>query len=200
MRLLKYLLILSALVSATPSFALFDVQLLAGYRNTTFTLDVPQAGINDESLDASAPTVAAAFHFNIPLIPIALGLSYNYVSLKADSNDLDIDTVTGDELGAEIYAWLPFGSFQPYVKLGYVFLGKYEIPLSAVDINYNTEGFYWFLGLKYSLIPTLRLLLEAGMPASGSSDPSLSNNAFDLGNDFLKISAWSIRLGLEFGI
>ncbi len=200
MRLLKYLLLISTLISATPSLALFDAQLLAGYRNTTFKLNAPQVGVDNTKVDATAPTLAVAFHFNIPLIPIALGLSYNYVNLSADSNDLDIDNIIGDELGAEIYAWLPFGDFQPYVKLGYVFLGKYDIPLNGFDVNYNVDGFYGFLGLKYSFIPLFKILLEGGMPANGSSDVSVSNNSFSPGSDFLKISAWSVRLGLEVGI
>ncbi len=139
-------------------------------------------------------------HIKIPSIPIALGLSYNYVSLSAESNDLDIDKITGDELGAEIYAWLPFGDLQPYIKLGYVFYGKYDIPLNEVDINYKADGFYGFLGLKYSIIPMFKLLLEGGMPATGTNDASVSNNSFTPDSNFLKISAWSIRAGLEFGI
>ena len=200
MSLLRYLFALSLIATTSNCYALFDVQVLAGYRSTTYKLDIPDGGIDDISLDASAPIGAAAAHFNIPLIPIALGVSYNYVSLSTESNRLNIDKITGSELGAELYAWLPFGKFQPYVKLGYVFMGDYNIPLNNVDLDYKAEGFYWFVGLKYSLIPTLRLLLEGGMPATGTKDGSISNNALDIDNDFLKISAWSIRLGLEFGI
>ena len=169
MSALRLFAIICTLLGATESFAVFDVQALVGYGRTRYTLEFER--LNTETNDAFGGLVGTvSAHVNYKQIPIALGVTFDYISQDmASTSDASLaKDISGYELGAEIYAWLPIGKMSSiYFKFGYVFMGDYDMNFQVFDINYVPEGLLVHGGFKIGFTNNVGLLIEGGVPSTG---------------------------------
>ncbi len=159
MKLSMHLLYLSVLVS-TPAWALFDVQVMTGKRNTTFK----SSGVSE---DGSGTELKAAAHLDpIPLVPIGFGISVAQTSWdKLEKSGYQ--KVDGFDLGLEVEAWLPLqvAGLVPYAKIGYTVAGAYAAKLSPIggdepSLLYKPSGLYLAAGLRWEFLLRLGVMFE----------------------------------------
>ena len=104
---IKVIVCILGIAFSTNSFALFDAQVLVGNRSAKFEAEGQSKNVNAIDYEVSA-------HLSpIPLVPVGLGLSYNYLTYNPGDNALNLDNVTGVLFAAELYVWLPL----PFIKL-----------------------------------------------------------------------------------
>ena len=191
---IKVIVCILGIAFSTNSFALFDAQVLVGNRSAKFEAEGQSKNVNAIDYEVSA-------HLSpIPLVPVGLGLSYNYLTYNPGDNALNLDNVTGSELAAELYVWLPLPFIKPYVKAGYVFSGSYEMDILTGSAKYDTSGWYGTIGVRKRLIPFLKLLFEAKFPFMEFKNGEYKDIAIPPSEAVDYTTPWSIRIGLEVGI
>lgn len=198
------LLLVSGLFVSESSFALIDGQLLVGSKSGKFK-------VSDTSNNVSGQEIKVAVHVDpIPLVPVAFGAFVISDTLEVDDVS---DSVTGQEIGLEVMAWVPLGiaGFKPYAKLGYTVLGAYVLEDVAtvvdstpvqIDYAYKATGSHLALGLKWSPLPLVGLMLEYDI-ANISLDPDSVDGVAGFDTSALpspKLESSTIMLGVEVGI
>lgn len=96
----------------------------------------------------------------LPLVPVALGLSYAQVfyDLLEDQNE-----ASGMELGIELLGWVPMVPIiTPHVRLHYTVLGhkKVKLKTKAKEHDYGITGLVIGLGASYDVLPFISVFLE----------------------------------------
>ena len=146
-------LIAVCLMMSHQAFAIFDAQLLVG-----------QTTLKADSDEYSGTRTDVAFHLDpIPLVPIGFGLNLSTQTVEKDGLEIQ-----GVIVSPEIYAWFPFGSFKPYAKIGVALGSKFKgdtmVPVGGVltkaAVTYDYTGSHIGVGLIYSLVPLVGILLE----------------------------------------
>ncbi len=202
MGVLRLLAIMCALLGATESFAVFDVQALVGYGRTRYTLDFERLNTEtDNTYGGLVGTVSA--HVNYKQIPIALGLTFDYTTQDmTNSSDTTLgEDLSGYELGAEIYAWLPIGKMSSiYFKFGYVFMGQYQLGFDVFDVDYVPEGLLVHGGFKIGFTNNVGLLIEGGVPSTGITEAKRDGEDLKVKKEFKKVTRWDVKVGLQYGI
>lgn len=186
------------------AFALIDGQLLVGSKSGTFKL-----GSEEDSI--SGQQVKLAVHLDpIPLIPVGFGAFMITDTFDVD-DDAGSDSATASEFGLEVMAWLPFdlAGFTPYAKLGYTVIGGFVFE-NAVDLGsgqtadlvYTGSGTHLGLGVKWSPLPLVGILLEADMSTMKLSFDKLdgADNSLVASLPDPEIKSTTILLGVEVGI
>jgi len=194
----KLLAVSAISLYASSAAAFFDAEVLAGKRWYELS-STPKTNVASQE-------VSVAAHIDpIPLVPLAFGAKIDAGTLnKGDLSALDtIDTAAVFRAGIDIMAWVPLvPMITPYARLtvpvsgSWIVKGKAE---GAIDVNSTAKisGFDLGVGVKYSPLPLVRLLLEYGRgmekyqqdkvtvggvsPAGGLQSYDLNSNAFQLG-------------------
>ena len=178
---------LALVLISTQSLALFDAQLLIG----SVSGDIGGTSVKDGS------TTDVAAHLDpIPLVPVGFGLRISH-------RKFDIEGATGSFEGImvspEVYAWFPFGSLKPYGKLGWVASGKFANDAfsyggNTLKLTYDVSASYLGVGVIYSFIPLVGILLEYETIVDGKLKPDLDPlPSADL-------STATIFIGVEVGL
>lgn len=207
------------LASTTPAWALFDGQILVGQRNS-------KVDVSDKTENVSGKDIYLGVHVDpIAVAPVAFGFYYLMQDYKLDANSENFpgSYLKGNQIGAELSAWLPFDIYNlvPFVKLGYSFYGKAqsktedvpiyifesdasESELADLDVDYGITGTHFGIGLRWEPIAIVAGVIEFDMGkekytakkvniGSYSRDENLSD--FDLA-----VSSMAIRIGIQAGI
>lgn len=144
------------------AFAIFDIQILHGSK-----FHLGKNILGEISGSAWDMTTFAAHLSPIPLVPLSIGGSFSQVSRRKKDLPTGYSDFSGSELGLEAMVWLPFVPFiTPYLKLYAPLSGQYKASFtssgeSEVEANYGQGGVV-NLGLRYSILPLIRLLIEGG--------------------------------------
>ena len=148
---------------SSHSMALFDVQLLAGYR----LVDYQAPDSTDAEL--SGLSVTGAIHLSpIPLLPVGAGLAVEYVNFDA-KNWKDVSKSDGFVFIPEVIAWLPIDllSVTPYAKLGYAFGSLKFSGDAGIEGSTDTSGVRLSIGGKWQpkYVPLLKICLLYTSPS-----------------------------------
>ena len=185
---------------SSQSMALFDVQLLAGYRLMDFK--APQS----EDAELSGLSVTAAFHLSpVPLLPVGAGLAVEYLNFNAEKWK-DVSESDGFVFIPEIIAWLPIDllSVTPYAKLGYAF-GTLKFGGDAgIEGSTDTSGVRLSVGAKWQpkFLPLIKFLLQGDYGFTKTKIEDLRTNGTDTAVDKGDKDSgnFAIAAGLEIGI
>lgn len=204
MRIFHSLLVAASLLMSTPSYALFDAQLLIGSRS---------GDVDDSEFNSSDFTLAA--HVDpIPLVPVAFGVYLNQTTWDVNAADHGFSEGTGLEAGLQVYAWLPIGiaGLKPYAKLGlpiysaHKFDGSMELLGESVDYSTvaQTSGTHLSFGASWSPVPLLpvAVLLEVDVGSQKFETIEATAGGSDL-DDALTTSDYSstsFLVGVQAGL
>lgn len=159
----------SASLLSQPSMAFFDAQLLVGPRWAEVK------GDNQSDSTRGTDMTAAAHLDPIPLIPVGFGFYYSQLSYDPNQfSTLGLKSLTGSEIGLEATAWLPMiPILTPYLKVGLPVYSDFKGSTvstdpttgveSDVDVTFKSSGVRLGVGAKFSLIPLVAILAEAGL-------------------------------------
>ena len=207
MRILKLLLAVSLFSCSGYGYSIFDLQLFGGQRSAGMK---PTGGT---SSTITGSEMKAAAHLDpIPLVPIGFGLAATSLSFTKDNSKLTFDKITGSEVSFEVMAWIPkmIISLEPYVKVGYVLTGAYDmtakannslgVPVKAKSL-YKASGYDLAAGVTYSPLPLIGFILEADkrMETLKSDKITVDGITVPKGAD-IKNDSLSFLLGLEVGL
>jgi len=201
---LKFLAFGSAMLVATPSFALVDVQALAGKRSGEFKMKDADA----QKLDGTE--VTAAVHLDpIPLVPVAFGASFHLQTW--DKDKLEVKSVESSLLNLEVMAWIPgVPVITPYAKAGYTIVGamhmKDDVDLGAgsqeLDLLYKVSGYNLTVGVNYPVIPLIGIIAEVDMGSHTITPDKIKLAGTELDSAAYKStsSTTAFRLGIQVGL
>ena len=203
MSILK-LLAVPALVCcfANSAFAIFDADAMIG--KSWYSLKG-----NGQTQGISATKLSVAAHVDpIPLVPVSFGLRLDYEMLKHGDTGLDsVDTATVVRPGIDITAWVPMVPIvTPYVRL--------EVPLAAkmvvkgksggtsVDDEGDITGYDLAIGVKYSVIPLVKVMAEVGRSTEKFKQTTLTVSDFPTppNKSTFDMNGTSFLVGVEVGI
>lgn len=200
---LMLIVILASAWSPIPAMAFFDAQVLYGVRNNK--IKSTAAGSSTETINSNE--MEAAVHLSpIPLVPVGFGLAASMVNFPKDKTSFPFKDFQGMEGAFEVSAWSPIDllGVTPYAKLDYILYGKYGYDSTDTStgtaINtkaaYNVSGNGFAIGLKWSLLPLIGILVEYnsrqttlkadsvkidGVEATTKPDVKASHTALQLG-------------------
>ncbi len=204
-RTASFLAVFAAAFTAGEAFALFDAQVLVGKR----WYELEGEG---ETTPVQSQEVSVAAHVSpIPLVPVSFGALINVGSFRKD----DIDESTGYIKEAalfqgalDIQAWVPLiPILTPYARLSIPVYGTFALEGGEGATKYvstsSLTGVQVSLGAKFSFIPLVSILLEAGtgMEKIKLTEEKLAgtkNN--DLDDKAYGANSKSFKLGVEVGI
>lgn len=151
------LLFAASMISASPAFAIFNVQVLGGQRSSEV-----DSGSTKDTLSGSELRFAA--HLDpIPLVPVAFGLSLAQTSFDK-SDKFNLSGIEGTDIDLEVEAWLPLdiAGLLPFAKVSYTVGGEYESSISGTDakIKYKPTGTNLAVGLKYEFLLRLGVMAQ----------------------------------------
>lgn len=204
MRLLRSLLVAASFLAASPSYALFDAQLLLGSRS---------GEVDGDEMNSSDFTLAA--HIDpIPLVPVAFGVYMNQSTWDVNADDHGFTEGTGLEAGLQVYAWLPIGiaGLKPYAKLGlpvysaHKFDGSMEVLGESVDYSTvaKTSGTHMAFGASWKPVPLMPVSVLLEMDIGSQKYETIEATAGDSDlDDALKevdYSSTSFLIGVEAGL
>lgn len=160
-RALRRGLLLAAACHAGSAAAFFDVEVTAGKRWYEMNSGADEAHFGAQEFDANA-------HFNPFLqVPVAAGLGGAVI--KPDKDEFGASEVRGIQVGLDVKAWLPVVPvILPYLRLNVPLYSSWVAEFkdattgSPSKASYKTTGYRWAFGARYSLLPVLDFLLEAG--------------------------------------
>jgi len=190
----------SALLSSNKALGLIDGQILAGKRWYSFELG------EGSPLKVSATSIDVAAHVDpIPLIPIAIGVGLS--SITPSSDEFGGTTTTMMQVGLDIQAWIPLiPVITPYVRLRNPFLGEFKVTGQDLGGGNTAEGTYKLVGpeaqagIKLSLIPLVKLLIQVGKSLDTLEISDYKVNGVKKDPPTIgKTSGMSAHLGLEVG-
>jgi hypothetical protein len=184
---------------ASSSYGVFDAQLLVGQRSAKVQPD------DQPSSNISGQVVKLAGHIDpIPLVPVAFGLTAAQVTYKEDTDDFGFDSFKGTEIGAEVMAWLPTGflGITPYGKIGYTFLGAYAYENGTADAVFQPTGLNFGVGLKYSPLPLVGILLEwnNGMADLKAKEVKINGEKVPKDDSDIDSTTTDLLIGVQVGL
>ena len=151
---------------APSASAIFDVQAMLGQRSGTWVHSESSGNVEK---DISASEMRVGLHIDpVPLVPVSFGLGLEKDTYKS-TTDHGFSKLEGLSVQPEVTVWLPLGDLAPYARVGYAFnavkgtLAVTTTQPEAKSVVLRGAGTHLGLGLKYSLIPTLALLVEYSM-------------------------------------
>lgn len=200
---LKLLAFGGALLMGTPSYALVDVQALAGKRSGDFKVK----GADAEKLDGTE--ITAAVHLDpIPLVPVAFGASFHLQTW--DKDKLEVKSVESSLLNLEVMAWIPgVPVVTPYAKAGYTVVGamhmKDDVDFGTgsqeVDMLYKVAGYNLTAGVNYPVIPLIGIIAEFDMGSHTITPDKIKVAGTEVDSAAYKAtsSTTAFRLGVQVG-
>lgn len=196
------------LFTVTPSaLALFDAELLVGKR----WYDVESKAANAKPKGVAAQEVYIGAHLDpIPLVPVAFGASVSIIDLDKDDFGSGTSEAKVLEPALDIKAWIPMVPIvTPYVKVRIPVMGKLAVKQTdnstgtAVETvaTYSLSGYHLNVGVKYSPLPLIKILLETGMGMESAKvdEIKVGGTKVNTGSD-ADINSKGLLLGIEVGI
>ncbi|RZA13304.1 MAG: hypothetical protein EOP10_29960 [Proteobacteria bacterium] len=190
------LLFAATLLSASPAFAIFNVQVLGGQRNVEYS------GGGDKT-DGNASELRFAAHLDpIPLVPVGFGVAFAQTTFDEDGTKID-----GTDIDLELEAWLPLeiAGLVPFAKIGYTVGGEYEVEndtFPGVKSKYKPSGASFHVGIKYEFLLRIGIMAEvefANRDLEYDSTSGLPANTQIESDDF-KQKSTSFLIGAQAGI
>lgn len=129
----------------------------------------------------------------LPLIPVALGLSYSQVFYDLPDNQKE---ASGMELGVELLGWVPMVPvITPHARLHYTVLGHKKLSLKkeTKEREYGITGLVIGLGASYGILPFISLFLEI-------SQGFRQMERKDQGEEKLDFTSQAVIIGAEASI
>lgn len=204
-RTASFLAVFALAFSAGEAFGFFDAQILAGKRWYVLEGDDVETPVQSQEISVAA-------HLSpIPLVPVSIGALINVGSFRKD----DIDKSTGFIKEAalfqgalDIQAWVPLiPILTPYARLSVPLYGVFALEggegLTKYVSTSNLTGVQLSLGAKFSFIPLVSILLEAGtgMEKIKLTEEKLAGTKNDDPDDkAYGANSKSFKLGVEVGI
>lgn len=192
------LLFAGSLLTASPAWAIFNVQVLGGQRSSELDGDGATDTIKGSELRFAA-------HLDpIPLVPVGFGLSF----AQTDFDKKDSAKLTGTDIDLEVEAWLPIGiaGLLPFAKLAYTLAGEYETAVDvagadSIKLKYKPSGVNLSVGVKYEILLRLGVMaqVEFGNRQLKFDKAENTGGATVTGSDVDQKST-SILLGAQAGI
>ena len=156
-------LVVAAAWTATPAWALFDVEGLLGKRWY-------ELSTSPKSTNAATELVVAAHLDPIPLVPVAFGARVAQSTWRAEDYP-SLASVSSAQLttaAVDVTAWLPLVPVAtPYVRLSVPVYGAYAVKgklqgaaASAYEETGSVSGADLGLGLRFSILPLVKILIE----------------------------------------
>lgn len=213
---------LGLLGSSTSSYALFAIQGLYGQKTAKFS------GALDGD-DAEGTQMKFAAHIDplpLPMITLGFGLSFSLIDYDVNGQQGISETVssttyavpftelTGYAAGPEIFfgVSIPTVDLMPYLRLTYAIsaiTGKGDVSVTdgvtidtetSVDFAMVGAGLNYGIGVAYSPLPLLAILLEYEIAEDDMVTPSVDQGDISVPELEGKISGSSILFGVQFGI
>ncbi|MES2743805.1 MAG: outer membrane beta-barrel protein [Bdellovibrionota bacterium] len=190
------LLFAATLLSASPAFAIFNVQVLGGQRSSEFKND-------SSSIDLSGSELRFAAHLDpIPLVPVGFGVAFAQTTFDEDGTKVD-----GTDIDLELEAWLPLeiAGLVPFAKIGYTVGGEYEVEfddLAGVKSKFKPSGASLHVGIKYEFLLRIGIMAEVEF-ANRELDYDSTSGApanLQVEADDSKQKSTSILIGAQAGI
>lgn len=188
-------------LQGSAAYGLIDGQGYVGRKWYQFEVDgTPAKGV-------SANVIEFAAHLDpIPLIPIGFGLFAS--SINPSTDDLGASSASLMQMGLDLHAWIPLVPFfTPYVRVKYPFSGDLKVSGQSIgggntaDTTYKLTGAHVDIGAKFSFLPLIKILVQAGrsMDTIEISEYKVNGTkqSTTVGG---KAPASSVLLGLEIGI
>lgn len=208
MRSLMRTLIATTAVSSVSAWALFDAELLNGRR----WYDVKASGGTARGVSATETSIAA--HLDpIPLVPIAFGASASMLTLNHKDLGANYKEAKVIEPALEVKAWLPLVPIvTPYVKVKVPVMATYAAKstintgISGVGVEqtelYKLSGYHLNAGVKYSPLPLIKVLFEAGlgMQKATPEEIKVAGSKVDTGSPKLDMNSKYAAIGVEVGL
>ncbi len=193
----RLVLALGCSLASSSAFALVDAQVLGGKRWYKF-----------DSGKRGGTVVQVAAHLDpIPLVPVSFGLSMTKVTLEEGGG---VTEASMTETGLDICAWIPLVPVvTPYGRLNYPVYGralmKSNLPAGTVTNRYEStakiSGPHLSVGLKYSPLPLVKVLLETSLGKQKTSDAETKvNGVKDTNNKDEDLTSKTVLVGLEIGL
>ncbi len=198
-RFVKPLILVLAAFYAGSALAFFDVEVTAGKRWYKID-DGNNSGVASQEFDVAA-------HLDpIPLVPVAFGASVAVANLNKD--DLGhASTATGFQGGLDVMAWIPFVPVvTPFARISVPLVGNWAIEnTSGGSKSVETakiSGFRLNLGVKYPVLPVLKLLFEVGRGMEKFKVDSLKVDGVKVAgaDKTYDLKSNTVMLGVEMGI
>ncbi len=212
MRILRALILGSAVGFASTSYAIFDAQVLAGMRSGTVKADTDGA----EEEEFNSTEIGFAAHIDpIPLVPVAFGVYANTSTFSdLDEEGTGFSKGAGLEVGVQLYAWLPIGiaGLKPYAKLGLPLYSAYKMDsiatVGTTETEYpavlETSGMHFGFGLGWSPIPLVpvAVLLELDIGSQTMKYTEAKIGSTDLTDSMPKLdySSKAFLIGVQAGL
>ncbi len=183
----------------TPAWALFEAHGLVGRRwNETEDAAGEKQGVRSDLLGVDA-------YFTLPLPILTLGFGPGIEYSMYNEGDLglsSVDSATATKISAKVLAGiaLPLTGLDVYGKLGYSLWSSAETKgqVLGVDVKQTNkiEGTSISLGLRYSLVPLVGLLLEANF----AQEKFTENETNGAKSDDVDSPSTAVLLGINVGI
>ncbi len=177
---------------ATPALAIFDAQVMVGKR----WYDVDGEG-------TSAQEVGLAAHIDpIPMVPVAFGASVAMIEMNKKDFVDEPDTAKIFEPAIEVMAWLPMVPvITPYARVKIPVMATYILENDDDKIAGKLSGYHLNAGIKWSPLPIVKLLLEAGMSSEtlAYEDVEIAGVEVDSPDDE-DIKSNAFLVGVEIGL
>lgn len=221
MKRFLFVFISMQILFASQAQALFDVEAFVG--TASFTTN------SDNAKKISGNQVAVSAHLDpIPLVPVGFGLHIGVPGGTATetADGIEIKSkIAGLSVDLELMAWSPVAllGLTPYVKLGATVYGKaawdmdlttpttvagQDVTIKGKNVyDFSATGSSFALGIQYSLIPFVALMLEyrsqsqkwkANKVKSTLGDVDVDISTSDIDDVTTKIS--SLLLGVSVGL
>lgn len=197
-----------AALGSVPASALFDAELLYGRRWYEIK---PKQG---DSSGVQASDIYIGAHLDpIPLVPVAFGASVSLIDLKKEDFRGNVKEAKVVEPALDVMAWVPMVPFvTPYVKVKLPILATFTSTYDTTSTTggtaeskatYKLSGFHLNAGAKYSPLPLVKILLEAGlgMEKAEADEVKVGGTTVSATGDMdLDMNSKYLALGVEVGI
>jgi hypothetical protein len=198
-----------AALGSVPASALFDAELLYGRRWYEIK---PKQG---DKFGAQGSDIYIGAHLDpIPLVPVAFGASVSLIDLKKEDFSGNVTEAKVIEPALDIMAWVPMVPIiTPYVKIKVPLLAKFTSTYDTTPTTgsgtvkgesvYNLRGYHLNVGAKYSPLPLVKILLEAGlgMQKAEAEEVKVGGTKVSTTGDMdLDMNSKYLALGVEVGI
>ena len=183
----------------TPAWALFEAHGLVGRRwNETEDAAGTKHGLQSDVLGLDA-----YFTLPLPLLTLGFGPGIEYSMYKeGDIAWESVDSAKATKISAKVLAGiaLPLTGLDVYGKLGYSLWSSAEFKGKVLGVDFKQthkiEGTSISLGLRYSLVPLVGLLLEANFAQEKFTEVETNG----VGSDDEDSPSTALLLGVNIGI
>ena len=166
--MIRILLVTILFFSAHQASAIVGVGVLGGMKSFKYDADG-----SDSDVDMSGMSVTLHGHFNLPMLPIGLGVFGGVESGSGEKAPSKI-TMNNQIAGLDFVVRAPLPKFKPFLNVGYLLMGNSEAEYkvdTTIPVEYGggttstttdgkVSGYRIGLGVEWSVLPLVSLVLQ----------------------------------------